>query len=160
MRCAVSCVPPCLGRLCTGPQARAKRVAPCICRVPIVFATPTHSPCCTFLPEPRTPPVDGRRRPSAHVTQCAIFGFPTDPHELRMGLRMGTMQAPRWRQCADAREPLCHVQARHHGGRLGRTVHGKLLPCNTFISSLLPRFERLLTQERTLLDQLYYFSYL
>jgi hypothetical protein len=143
---AVSCVPPCLGRFCTEPQARAQRAAPRIRRIPIVFAAPSHSPGRTFLPEPRTPPIDRRRRPPAHVTDCAIFGFPTDPHELRMGLRMGAMQAPRWQRCADAREPFRHVQARHHGGRLGRTVHGKFLPCDAFIASLLPRSDVLLTQ--------------
>ena len=134
---AVSCMPPCLGRLCAEPYARARRVAPCIRRISIVLATPAHSPCRSFLPEPRTPPVDRRRRPPAHVAPCAIFGLPTDPRELRMGLRVGTMQAPRWQRCADAREPFRHVQARHHGGRLGRTVHSKLrpLPCNASISS-------------------------
>jgi len=42
-----------------------------------------------------------------------------------MGLRMGTMQAPRWQRRADAREPFRHVQARHHGRLLGGSIHGK-----------------------------------
>ena len=137
---AVSCVPPGLGRLCAEPHARAQHIAPRICRIPFVFAAPTHGPCRSFLPEPRTAPFDGRRRPSASIATRAILSLPADPHELRMGLRMGTMQAPRWQRRADARKSFWHVQARHHGGRLGGAVHGELLPCSAFISySLLPR---------------------
>jgi hypothetical protein len=129
-----------MARLCPEPYAWAQRITTCICRIPILFATSTHGPCRSFLPEPRTPQTNGRRRPTALVTPRTIFGVPTDLHELRMGLRMGTMQAPRRQRCADAREPFWYVQARHHGGRVGGSLYSKLLPCNASISSsLLPR---------------------
>jgi hypothetical protein len=52
-----------------------------------------------------------------------------------MGLRVGAMQAPRQCRRANAREPLWHIQARHHGGHLGRTIYRKPFPS-------LPRVER------------------
>ena len=45
-----------------------------------------------------------------------------------MGLRVGTMQAPRRSRCANAQDSYWHVQARHHGGYLGRTVYRKPFP--------------------------------
>jgi hypothetical protein len=92
----VSCVPPGLGRLCAEPDGWAQRSTTRICRIPLAVAAAAHSPCRAFLPEPRAAPIDGYGCPQARGAPRAFLCRPSGPHELRMGLRMGTMQAPRW----------------------------------------------------------------
>jgi hypothetical protein len=128
----VSCVPSGLGRLCAEPNGWAKRSTTRVCRIPLAVAATAHSPCRAILPEPRAAPIDGPGCPQARGAPRAFLCRPSSPHELRMGLRMGTMQAPRWQRRANAHRPFWHVQARHHGGLLGGPIHGKL-PCLTSI---------------------------